>query len=79
MDSEEIVRMMSHSHSMELTCAEAAGAMAAILARVHTLLTEDDFTFLVILGGVLFREGLKEYESSKEANDIIQLARHMRN
>jgi len=82
MNSDEIAYMMSKSYSMHgdgLTCAEAAGAMAAVLARVHTRMAEEDFNLLVVLGGVLFREGLREFEYAKQAREAIHRARHLKN
>lgn len=82
MNSDEIAYMMSKSYSMHgdgLTCAEAAGAMAAVLARVQPRVVEEDFNLLVVLGGVLFREGLREFEAAKKAREAIHRARRMEN
>ncbi len=76
MDSDQIARLMSEcTQETDCSCAEAAGAMVGILTRLQSKLSEDDLNYLIIIGGILFREGLREFESSKQANKIIHGAR----
>jgi hypothetical protein len=80
MDSTQIARLMSTcTQATDCSCAEAAGAMVGVLARLQSQLTSDDFNYLVLIGGVLFREGMREFEGSKEANEIICRARKVQN
>lgn len=80
MDSNQIARLMSESvQATDLSCAEAAGAMVGILSRLQSQLPAADLNYLILIGGVLFREGLKEFESSKKANEIILRARSLQN
>lgn len=77
MDSSQIAKFMSESgQKTNLSCAEAAGAMVGILTRLQSQLVEEDLNYLIVLGGVLFREGLREFEGSKKANEIIHKARN---
>ncbi|CAL60876.1 Hypothetical protein HEAR0682 [Herminiimonas arsenicoxydans] len=78
MDSNQIARSMSESgQKTDLSCAEAAGAMVGILTRLQSQIAGDDLNYLIALGGVLFREGLREFEGSKKAQEIIHKARSL--
>jgi hypothetical protein len=77
MDSNQIAQFMSESgQKTDLSCAEAAGAMVGILTRLQSQIADDDLNYLIVLGGVLFREGLREFEGSNIAKEIIHKARN---
>jgi hypothetical protein len=48
--------------------------MAGILHKLRPQLSADDFDYLVLIGGVLFREGLREYECQGMAKAAINSA-----
>lgn len=75
METDEIVVMMSKSvDHVEWTCAEAAGLMAGVLKKLYPRLSTDDFNYLVMIGSILFREGVREYESRRIAHTVIDMA-----
>ena len=45
--------------------------MTGVLGRLQDWLCADDLNYLIMIGGVLFREGMREFESSKKAREII--------
>lgn len=72
MNTDEIALLMNESgQHIRWSCAETAGAMAGLLKKLHPQLSNDDFNYLIIIGGVLFREGLREYEYEGMARDVI--------
>jgi len=75
MNSTEIARLMGvAAKETTCSCSEAAGALVGVLARLQHQICSEDLNYLIIAGGVLFREGLREFESSNIASDIIQQA-----
>jgi hypothetical protein len=75
MDSTEVARLMGDAaRDVNCSCSEAAGALVGVLTRLQNQLSPADLSYLIIIGGVLFREGLREFESSGIAGDIIHSA-----
>jgi hypothetical protein len=78
MTRDEVLALMGQDDSDcngELSCTEAAEALADLLIQIHGQVNDADFDALILIGSVLYRQGRVELESMQHAKVAVRRMR----